>query len=218
MKRLAKALVIARIKENAKQKPHSWQHKPGPWDRKANGGRVASEKVLPPNHQLGMKVPKGGSSCSKCRFLATPTTCGNKGFIKWNGEAKLPAPSNEYCCDLYEVAKGYADGGRIHKADGGPALSDEDMGIGAAPAVMSDADMGLADAPKTPSWSDAFTDIPHEIGAEAGNALDKIKALGNRADQGPIEGLMTTGKAALAVPQLIASPVTGAARSLIGHP
>src|SRR6185312_3393990 len=117
-----------------------------------------------------------------------------------------------------EVAKGYADGGRIHKADGGPALSDEDMGIGAAPAVMSDADMGLADAPKTPSWSDAFTDIPHEIGAEAGNALDKIKALGNRADQGPIEGLMTTGKAALAVPQLLASPVTGAARSLIGHP
>src|SRR6185437_17066614 len=119
MKRLAKALVIARIKENAKQKPHSWQVKPGPWDRKANGGRVASEKVLPPNHQLGMKVPEGGSSCSKCKFLATPTTCGNKGFIKWNGGAKLPAPSNEYCCDLYEVAKGYADGGRVHKDDGG---------------------------------------------------------------------------------------------------
>src|SRR6185312_6034160 len=117
-----------------------------------------------------------------------------------------------------EVAKGYADGGRIHKADGGPALSDEDMGIGAAPAVMSDADMGLADAPKTPSWSDAITDIPHEIGAEAGNALGKITALGNRGEQGPLEGLMTTGKAALAVPGLIASPITGAARSLIGHP
>ena len=119
MKRLAKALVISRIKENEKQKPHSWQHKPGPWDRRADGGRVASEKVLPPNHQLGMKVPKGGSSCSKCKFLATPTTCGNKGFIKWNGEAKLPAPSDEYCCDLYEIAKGYADGGRVHKDDGG---------------------------------------------------------------------------------------------------
>lgn len=69
-----------------------------------------------------------------------------------------------------------------------------------------------------PSWSDAVTDIPHEIGAEASSALDKIKALGNRGEQGPLEGLMTTGKAALAVPQLIASPLTGAARSLIGHP
>ena len=67
------------------------------------------------------------------------------------------------------------------------------------------------------SWSQAVTDIPHEIGAEAGSAIDKIKALGNRADQGPVEGLITTGKAALAIPQLLASPITGAARSLIGH-
>ncbi|MCZ3100043.1 hypothetical protein NYZ00_19150, partial [Acinetobacter baumannii] len=33
-----------------------------------------------------------------------------------------------------------------------------------------------------------------------------------------IEGLLTTGRAALAVPELLMSPVTGAARSLIGHP
>lgn len=74
------------------------------------------------------------------------------------------------------------------------------------------------DKPAAPSWSDAITDIPHEIGTEASSALDKIKALGSRSEQGPLEGLMTTGKAALAVPQLIASPFTGAARSLIGHP
>lgn len=69
-----------------------------------------------------------------------------------------------------------------------------------------------------PSITDAITDIPAEIGAAAGNAIDKIKALKDRGQQGPIEGLMTTGRAALAVPELLMSPVTGAARSLIGHP
>lgn len=68
------------------------------------------------------------------------------------------------------------------------------------------------------SWSKAITDIPSEIGKEAGSALTDIGNLGNRSEQGPIEGLMTTGKAALAVPRLLASPITGAARSLIGHP
>ena len=61
-----------------------------------------AEAVLPPNHQLGMKVPKGGSMCHNCEYLKTPTDCGNKGFIKWNGSSKLPEPNNEYCCDLYE--------------------------------------------------------------------------------------------------------------------
>src|SRR6185437_13805162 len=175
MKRLAKALVISRIKENEKQKPHSWQYKPGPWDRKADGGRVASEKVLPPNHQLGMKVPEGGSSCSKCRFIATPTTCGNKGFIKWNGRAKLPDPSNEYCCDLYEIAKGYADGGRVHKYDGGdvdkPAFDPSqpfqpaDQASDSKPAFDPSQPFEAAPDKPTTSWSDAITDIPHEIGA-----------------------------------------------------
>lgn len=69
-----------------------------------------------------------------------------------------------------------------------------------------------------PSITDAVTDIPAEIKAAAGSAIDKIKALGNRGQQGPVEGLMTTGRAALAVPELLMSPITGAARSLIGHP
>lgn len=73
-------------------------------------------------------------------------------------------------------------------------------------------------AKREPSITDAVTDIPSEIGNAASNAIDKIRALGNRSQQGPIEGLMTTGRAVLAVPELIASPITGAARSLIGHP
>jgi hypothetical protein len=59
-------------------------------------------EVLPPNHELGMKVPQGGSRCGNCEYLASETTCGNPGFVKWHGSDKLPAPKDSYCCDLYE--------------------------------------------------------------------------------------------------------------------
>ena len=70
------------------------------------------------------------------------------------------------------------------------------------------------------------TDIPAEIGRTAGSALKTIGAAipeslgGSRRpeQEGFFEGLKKTGAAALAVPELLASPVTGAARSLIGHP
>lgn len=77
--------------------------KTGPSGASGNSGRVDPRDVLPPNHQLGMRVPKGGSSCASCEYLASDTTCGNKGFIKWNGSPNLPAPKDEYCCDLYEI-------------------------------------------------------------------------------------------------------------------
>jgi len=61
---------------------------------------------LPKNHKPGMVVPKGGSSCAKCRFLGEDgKTCDNKYFIKWNGSNKLPAPADEYCSDWFEVGK-----------------------------------------------------------------------------------------------------------------
>jgi len=66
--------------------------------------------------------------------------------------------------------------------------------------------------------SDAVTDIPAEIGRTFRSNLETFKEGGNRAGKGPIEGLMSTGKAALAVPGMIASPITGALRSLVGHP
>lgn len=72
-------------------------------------GRVDPASVLPPDHQLGMRVPKGGSDCAKCEYLTSPTTCGNEGFVKWNGSPTLPAPADEYCCDLYEISDGDED-------------------------------------------------------------------------------------------------------------
>lgn len=84
--------------------------------KRANGGRAAAERVLPPDHKLGMRVPKGGSCCANCHFLATSKTCGNPRFVQWNGSPRLPDPSDEYCCDLYEHnSKPHrARGGKVH--------------------------------------------------------------------------------------------------------
>lgn len=56
---------------------------------------------LPPNHKPGIKVPKGGSSCSNCKFW-NGSECTNEYFIKWNGSGTIPAPPDEYCSDWYE--------------------------------------------------------------------------------------------------------------------
>jgi hypothetical protein len=70
-------------------------------------GKKRAVAVLPTDHQLGMQVPQGGSMCANCRYLADPQHCGNPGFIKWNGKNNtLPAPADEYCCDLYEPKAG----------------------------------------------------------------------------------------------------------------
>lgn len=70
-------------------------------------------KYLPPGHDLGMRVPKGGSSCSKCKWGNAgdgKPWCSNEMFQAWRAEAQdvrenaevLPAPADEYCCDLYQ--------------------------------------------------------------------------------------------------------------------
>jgi hypothetical protein len=64
---------------------------------------VQAKPQYPPDHQPGMRVPKGGSSCSNCEYLGQDEkSCTNKYFIKWNGGPKLPAPADSYCSDWYE--------------------------------------------------------------------------------------------------------------------
>lgn len=65
--------------------------------------------------------------------------------------------------------------------------------------------------------SDAVTDIPSEIGKAAMEGVDNVRALSRRGEMGQLEGLEATGKAVIAPLQIIAAPITGAARSLIGH-
>lgn len=56
----------------------------------------------PPDHKVGMRVPKGGSDCAKCEYVQGQN-CKQKDFIKWNGSNVIPAPTDEYCCDFFEA-------------------------------------------------------------------------------------------------------------------
>jgi len=60
--------------------------------------------LYPKDHQLGLVVPVGGSSCSKCKWIKPDNNCSNKSFQEWNNDSsKLPASANKYCCDLFQT-------------------------------------------------------------------------------------------------------------------
>lgn len=85
---------------------------------------------------------------------------------------------------------------------------------------VSASENGKKDAPKRDfSWSQAITDIPSEIGNAASEAASTIAKpfSGDPRDRGTLQGPIDTLKAVAAVPALIASPLTGAARSIGGH-
>jgi len=58
--------------------------------------------VYPQNHKVGMKVPKGGSDCAKCEYVSGQK-CTNKKWVGWHGSDKIPEPTDQYCCDFYEI-------------------------------------------------------------------------------------------------------------------
>jgi hypothetical protein len=56
----------------------------------------------PPNHKVGMRVPKGGSCCANCKFW-DGKDCESKYYRMWNNRSgKIPAPPDEYCSDFWE--------------------------------------------------------------------------------------------------------------------
>lgn len=68
--------------------------------------QISKNFVLPRNHEPGMQVPKGGSSCAKCEYLAdNKTDCNNEYFIKWNGGPRIPGKIDEYCSDWFDFKK-----------------------------------------------------------------------------------------------------------------
>lgn len=62
------------------------------------------EVYYPSNHEPGMKVPRGGSSCKSCEYLkdASKRICGNPYFVAWNKSEVIPEPVDEYCSDWYD--------------------------------------------------------------------------------------------------------------------
>jgi hypothetical protein len=59
--------------------------------------------TYPPDHKAAMRVPKGGSSCMKCKFLGEDEkSCTSSYFLAWNGSKILPAPADVFCSDWFE--------------------------------------------------------------------------------------------------------------------
>lgn len=72
--------------------------------RKPTPEEIQNKNIhYPPDHQPGMKVPKGGSMCKNCKFLKDPEgkICGNKDFIRWNGSDVIPGEIDSYCSDWF---------------------------------------------------------------------------------------------------------------------
>jgi len=76
------------------------------------GEDIDAGKFFPDDHKFAMKVTKGGSSCSNCKWLSSDGYgCDNEYFRKWQTEVEgkddpesygvLPEPAEEYCCDLW---------------------------------------------------------------------------------------------------------------------
>jgi hypothetical protein len=68
---------------------------------------VKGKAEYPPDHQAGMEVPPGGSSCKSCEYLkdAEKRICGNEYFIAWNGSEVIPKAIDRYCSDWYKEKK-----------------------------------------------------------------------------------------------------------------
>lgn len=63
---------------------------------------------FPQDHVAAMRVPKGGSSCSNCKFVDKEAhACKSAHYVKWNGgSGKLPDFGlDEICSDWYEPAE-----------------------------------------------------------------------------------------------------------------
>lgn len=74
---------------------------------------LAEDITYDKDHQPGMRVPKGGSSCSTCKYVSEDGKhCSEKHFQKWRKSlgaedpSELPHPANEYCSDWYEPKPG----------------------------------------------------------------------------------------------------------------
>jgi broad specificity phosphatase PhoE len=64
---------------------------------------TSSKVTYPPDHQPGIRVPKGGSMCANCEYLGNDKkSCTEENFIKWNGSEIIPGKIDEYCSDWYE--------------------------------------------------------------------------------------------------------------------
>jgi hypothetical protein len=74
---------------------------------------IGGKPGLPPVERYGEAVPKGGSKCANCEYLADDkVSCHNEDFIAWegpdkpSGSSKIPGKIDEYCSIWWENGEG----------------------------------------------------------------------------------------------------------------
>lgn len=68
--------------------------------------KTPSLRALPDRYPFAEQVPKGGTSCANCYYLGKDEeTCRNKFYIANNGDRKLLAKANEFCCMAWSGEK-----------------------------------------------------------------------------------------------------------------
>lgn len=133
------------------------------------------------------------------------------------GKFDTPQNSTAYAESLHlDQAKQYAPAAGSNWWEAAPLAQE-------APASVSDRfdavnDGGVAKQAPQRSVASAVTDIPSEIAKAAGEGWNNVAGITKRGGQGPIDGLLTTGKAIMGIPQIALSPITGTARSVLGRP
>jgi len=199
----------------------------GPWSEEVLGRRVTPQEFISsPEIQDKIFQGKFGQYTEKYgpEGAAKAWFAGEKGMNNPNAKDVLGTTVDSYGAK-FNRAMGQKPSTDVSARAKAPVdLSFDDL-IPAEPAAKPQEGPTFDDryptegefAPRKPSITDAITDIPKEVKGAANEALTNIKGIANRGGQGPIEGLVTTGKAVLGVPQLLMSPVTGAARSVLGH-
>lgn len=77
--------------------------------------------VLPPYHEPGKEVPRGGASCANCKWVRVredgsgEVHCAEPGFILWNGGTRVPVDdARDYVSDWWEPMRGAYQGKKVY--------------------------------------------------------------------------------------------------------
>ena len=67
--------------------------------------------ILPPHHDPGLRVPRGGSSCANCKYVYYPASsgarlgpphCWEPSYVLWNKGTRIPVEdARDYCSDWW---------------------------------------------------------------------------------------------------------------------
>lgn len=201
----------------------------GPWTKEALGRELTPQEFLADKDaQEAVFKTKFGQYAEKYgpEGAAKAWFAGEKGMNNPDAKDVLGTSVSAYA-DKFNKALGPTDVSARAKPKA--ELSFDDLipeakpAEAAPPASFGERFAGDGTSPgltqQQPSSVPAFIrDVPKEIADEAKSGAADVAALSGRGGMGAVEGLLSLPKAALGAARVALSPLTGTARSVLGHP